>query len=674
MATITLEKSDLLNADKFLTQYLSEKVPDADFNEGSVVRDFMVTAIAFVFAYLEKERQITRDQQSLLALSKQAESQDVSDAVNALLSNWFITRKTGLQGRVNATLHFSAPSDITLTPTTRFYRTAGLVFVPDVTSGTVISAASLTPVFDASGVVVDYTTTISLIATNSGAAYNLPPGRFVQADQFNPYFTYAENTSSVQGGQDTETTAALLARAPTAITVRNLVNARSIDTVLRDSFSGLIRVLSVGFGDPEMLRDYSTEAVTGLQMHLGGYTDIYVQLPVIQVVESGFIGAPVARADNVIATLKDDTVDFLALGVQAGDILKVNAGLSDAPREYIIDGVTQHTISVSPRAAFAEATDEPVPPTTVTYTIGRFAPNFEDVFISGTANNGMTSRTISYPGRYTMQGRPHYRISKVEVYDSTIVPASAATVYELQRTNGTPGSLEYRMGTLAVGNAQSGYAVDQLTVNTTQFPSTTSWAIRVTYDTLSGYSDVQNFVTDRFQRVLASNPLVKGYHPVYVGMSIGYRVKLGATSGVDETAVKQAIASYINSFDLTRTLDLTGIIQYMRDNFPNIGVVVGVPSLFYSLYAPDGQVYEYFTKDVVSIYPAYPNNNAQLSNGASLAAPIINANLDPTLPGNEALLTAANTALKNQLKGLGISDRTLVYLTTPEDISLTLVV
>ena len=672
MATITLDQADLVNADKFLTQYLSEKVPDADFNEGSVVRDFMVTAIAFVFAYLEKERKITRDQQSLLALAKQAESEDVSDAVNALLSNWFITRKTGLQGRVTATLHFSAPSDVTLTPTTRFYRTSGLVFVPDLTSGTVISAASLTPVFDASGVIVDYTATISLVAANSGTAYNMPPGRFVQADQFNPYFTYAENTSTVQGGRDTESTAELLARAPTAISVRNLVNARSIDTVLRDTFSGLTRVLSVGFGDPEMLRDYSTEAVTRLQMHLGGHTDIYVQLPVLQVVETGFIGIPAKRPDNVIATLKDDTVDFVSLGIQAGDILKINAGLSDVPREYILTGVTTNTLAVSPRAAFAEATDETVPTTTVEYTVGRFAPNYDDLFVSGATNNGMTSRTITYAGRYTLQGRPHYRISKVEVYDSTIVPASAATVYELQRTNLAPGSLEYRLVTLNVGNAQSAYAVDQIEVNTAQFPGTV-WAIRVTYDTLSGYSDVQNYVTDRFQRVLASNPLVKGYHPVYVGMSIGYRVKLGATAAVNEDAVKQAVAAYINEFDLTRTLDLTGVIQHMRDSFPDIGVIVGVPSLYYSLYAPDGQVYEYATKDIVSIYPDYPNNNAQLTNGTALADPVLNADVDPTLPGNEALLDAANTEIKNQLKQLGVSDRTLVFLTTPEDISLSLV-
>src|SRR3954470_7427247 len=99
MATITIDEQALQDADAFLTAYLKENVPDADFSQGGVIRDFVITAIAHIFAFLEKERKTTRDQQSLLALSTLPEDQGVSDAVNALLSNWFINRKTGRPAR-----------------------------------------------------------------------------------------------------------------------------------------------------------------------------------------------------------------------------------------------------------------------------------------------------------------------------------------------------------------------------------------------------------------------------------------------------------------------------------------------------------------------------------------------------------------------------------------------
>lgn len=679
MATITLDPQALKDADAFLTAYLKENVPDADFSQGGVIRDFVITAIAHIFAFLEKERKTTRDQQSLLALSKLTEDQSVSDAVNALLSNWFINRKTGRTARVTATLHFSAAADVPLAPTTRFFRTADLAFVPDVTSGYVVPASKLVPTFNADNIVTEYTTTVNLVAQQVGTAYNVPAGRFLQADQFSPYFTYAENQSPIRDGKNVESTAELLARAPTAISVRNLVNARSIDTVLRETFAGIARVLSIGFGDPEMLRDFSSEAVTRLRMHVGGFTDIYVQLPVTEVVETGTLGGPFTRPDQSISVFKDTAANFTgAPAVVPGDILRVVSGLSDAPREYIISGVTATVLTVNPRAAFSAPTDESA--TFCSYTIGNTAPNFDDKrLVNATlVSGGQTSRVIQTPGCITLQGRPHYRIKQVELFQT---PTPGTVEFITSRVNGPPGPGEYRVHTIAPANAQSAYAVDQVEVSLTGHSVLDPWQMRVTYDTLVGYADVQALALDQFQRVLASNPLVKGYTPVYVSLSIAYRVRVGSTTVPDPAAMSQSLATFINTFDLTHTLDLTAMQQHVRDNFPDLGVIVSPTVLAYNLYAPDGQVFSYSTKDIVTVYPSYPQNNAQLTNGDMLRdplnpntlSPINNATLDPSVPANLAPLAAANTELRNRLTELGVSDRTLIYLTTANDITFTLV-
>lgn len=677
MATITVDEQDLKDADDFLTAYLTQNIPEADFSEGSVVRDFVVTAIAHIFAFLQNERKTTRDQQSLLSLATLTDDESVRDAVNALLSNWFISRKSGKTARTTITLHFSAAVDVPLAPTTRFFRTADLVFVPDITANTVILASQLVPTFNTSNVVTEYTTNINVVAQNVGTSYNVPAGRFLRADQFSPFFTYAENAAAISDGRDVESTAEILARAPTAVSVRNLVNARSIDTVLRETFSGLTRVLSLGFGDPEMMRDYSSEAVTMLRMHMGGFTDIYVQLPIAEVVETGLLNGVFTRPDNQIAVFKDNTANFLGgTPVLAGDVLRIGDGIADAPREYIITSVEATRLEVSPRAAFSSATDENVPPTFVSYTIGNLAPAYADKrSVTATiSSGGQTSRTIQHPQRITLQGRPHYRIKKVELF-LTSTPGTVTVLSS--RVNNAPGISEYRVLNGIPANAQSAYAVDEIEVHSSYLTGQ-PWNARVTYDTLVGYADVQALVVDRFERVLASNPLVKGYTPVYLSLNFAYRLRIGAAASLDEAAMSLAVAQYINSFNLTETLDLTGIQKYVRTQFPDLGVIVHPTILTYDLFAPDGQVYSYESKDVVTIFPSYPENNAKLTNGNSGASviktPIPNSDVDPTVSSTaEALFATANIALRNQLVALGVSDRTLIYLTSAENITFTLV-
>jgi hypothetical protein len=257
----------------------------------------------------------------------------------------------------------------------------------------------------------------------------------------------------------------------------------------------------------------------------------------------------------------------------------------------------------------------------------------------------------------------------VELYDAAF-PAVIEVL--TSRVNGPPGAGEYRVSSPTPMNAQSAYALDQVEANLTGHTVGT-WMMRVSYDTLVGYADIQAYVIDQFQRVLASNPLVKGYTPVYITMSIAYRMRYGATTTIDNAAAAQTIATFINTFNLTNTLDLSAILKSLLDAYPDIGAVISPSVLTYQLFAGNGEVFNYSSKDVITVYPAYPANGANLSNGTSLRSPIEDADLDPSVPSNTSLVATANKALKDQLTELGISDRTLVYLTTASDIHLTLV-
>jgi hypothetical protein len=339
----------------------------------------------------------------------------------------------------------------------------------------------------------------------------------------------------------------------------------------------------------------------------------------------------------------------------------VNAGLPNTPREYVITSVSTTALEVQARAPFDKATDELG--TNVDYTVGAYSPTFDNILGNGTPlTTGQTSRQLKNPGHVVLAGRPHYKIISVEVVnlDTTITLLNP-------RVNGAPSAGEYSVLERVPGNAQSALAVTDVIVNTVHEGK----SVRVRYETLVGYDDIQAYVTDLFERVVTNNHLVKGFHPIYLTMNMSFKLKADATATVDTAAVSKVIVDYINAFSPLEVIELSGIEAAVRTAFPNIGSILSPVQLLYTLFAPDGQVYTYQTDDIVTITPKYLSNAAKLTNGADLRTPIPNAALDPTLSAeNETLFAEANVLLSDQLLNLGVSDRTVRYFANIADITV----
>lgn len=629
MTITTITPQDVARADAFLDAYLRAKIPDADFGPGSVNRDFTVKAIAYIFAYLEAEREKVRKHQSLRELAKLEPSESVDDAVDALLSNHLITRKSGTKARVSAVLHFSRSATVTLRPGQRFFKEGNLAFVPDIQDLLVIPASDLRRVIGVDGSTTEYTCSVTLVALNPGDDYNIPPGPFTGADAFNPFFMYAENTSDGYDGRGVESTQELLARAPEALSVRNLVNERAIAAVLKDRFNPR-QVLTVGFGDPEMIRDIAGEAASRLEHHSGGYTDIYVDLGRTEVAETLRVGGPYTRPDGVANTLKDSSVDFLANTppVKPGQVLRIFEGLSGTAREFAIAGVTSHTLTVAPRAPFAAATDEADPVTYVSYSVGYYAPKYSDVLPP--RSTGITTRAHQEDSTVLLEGRPHYQIKRVEVLtgDGNVTILGTRVADTGQHLD----DFEYAVATLNPAAAQSRKAVTRIRVSETY----ENRDLRVVYETVTAYDEIQQYVTNRYERVLCSNPLVKAFNPVYLQI----RVPCRPLEGIDPQVVARGLAEHINSYSSRDPLDVVTFSRYLRNNFPQMGAIYDPLSVTYTLHGPDGNLYEYSTKDLVTLHPG-PDNGASL---LSTKAP--------------------------DLRALGVSDRTIRFIADASLISI----
>jgi len=690
---ITVSQEDLQNAESFLVEFLAESVPEASFVEGSAVRDLAVKAFSYIFAYLRKENALLDAKRSLKQVLDAATSgQDitnVNDIVDEIMSNWFITRRDGIVARLTATLHFSKKTSVSVPQETRFWRTSTLAFYVDSSSYPyVISELDMLPVFDIRGRLVDYTVNVPLRAARIGEGYNFPPGIFtrVEAPGGLPYFTYADHKVSASGGTAVESNVEVIDRAQTAISVRNLINSRSCDVVLREEFPDVQDVLTIGMAEPEMMRDVRPEMAAHIRIHVGGCYDTYIELPLVPVEENLRVGGFYVRPDNVINIFRDPdytygVLDFVASGVQVGHIFHIQSGISGTPRGFVITHVSDHELEVSENVPFPEASDE-LDVNAVVYSIGEYEPSFFDVIFTRTATNLAnpsipcgTSRHIQTPGMVVLSGRPIQDILTVELRDpdaadAGITDPSTKTIFFTDRRNGPPavvaipGMSQYQFMTRNPYKAQSGEALNMINVG---YPSPDEGhfdgkTLRISYTTLSGFENVDEYTKSRDVRILAGSQLVRTRNPVWISCTIPYRLKPTAAITLDETAAAELISAYINSFDPNDDLDMNDLATQVRLAYPIVGTVFPF-NIYYDLFSPDGQLIQFSTSDIVSIF-SLSTNGVVLENSADI--------LVPPLMVAEGVTVIDDTTLSEYLTLMGVSDRTVRYRCKPELITFVL--
>jgi len=381
---------------------------------------------------------------------------------------------------------------------------------------------------------------------------------------------------------------------------------------------------------------------------------------------------------------------FTALNVKVGYILYVHSGIKGSPRGYPIVEVRDSELLVSSATPFDEAYDELITVESLVYSIGYASPGFNDLDLEApglvytrVAAQSVdpdyesvpvgTSRHIQEEGRIVLTGRPVQDIERVELIDpaasdSAITDPATGTIIFANRVNADPIKVleptlaQFRVQVLNPASGQSGEAVTLIQVGyldpTLPTPSDTlgdldGKTLRVVYQTLSGFSEVHTQVRDRDVRVLAANHLIRARHPIWIESSIAYSLKLTATDTVDEEQASIDLAAYVNAFNPDDNLDMSDLATQFRILYPAVGVVPPFV-MYYTLQAPDGQVAEFSTTDVVSIFPTV-DNGVTLENGADIVAP---ASLSP--------LTTITTleALYSWYGDMGISDRTVRYRTT----------
>jgi len=616
MANIEIDAQDVATASNFLEQFLSNQIPTGDFTKGTSLRDLTVGAIAAVFAFLRQENTDALKLQSLKSVQEAIGTTDaeaLKDAVAAILSNVFINLKSGSKSRGYTIGHSSELTDVFVPTTAKFTSANGRIFVVDSAETYFISKTELTAIVDSDESVLEYEFRIPLVATKIGVEYDIEAGLFSSFDRFNPFVTRIDNPEKFAGGKSTETVEEVLERAPTALSVRNLINDRSITAVLDETFPEIQSILVVGMGDPEMQRDTLISMPEHLLLHVGGMVDIYLLLDLVETTFTGEVGDLFARPDGLATVFRDSAESFAA--VEAGDIIRVTAGLDVVPAEFMVIENAGDELIVSERSPFPLASDEGSPPTNVSYTIGRVGPTYTDVLSdvgSLPFTTGVTSRQIGTSGRITLPGGPVIDILDVALLDPGVAESAfkAETdgfVHFYNHVNTTPDDtqtpddgLEFRTIVRNPQYAQSIFQWMEVVVGTdldqARFDGN---QLRVRYRTLSAFATIDDYVRSRRQRTAAAHQLPRGHHPVSVAVDINYKLKVTATTALDDAAIVSAVVDFINAFDTNvQPIDTTALTQFIRNSYPSIAAITPLV-VQYTLRAPTGDLIQFETADEV---------------------------------------------------------------------------
>jgi len=82
VATFTVSQEDLSTSVTFLEQFLTAKLPQYDFSEGTANRDIAINALAYTVAFFRAEIANVKNRQSLLRLSSISEDDSADEVVD----------------------------------------------------------------------------------------------------------------------------------------------------------------------------------------------------------------------------------------------------------------------------------------------------------------------------------------------------------------------------------------------------------------------------------------------------------------------------------------------------------------------------------------------------------------------------------------------------------------
>lgn len=247
-------------------------VPKATVSVGSVLYEWIIRPLSMSNASVQESLEELSTTKTLRYLSTSSNTEE--GEADALLSNYFVTRKSGTASSGLITITSSTRE--TTIPANTTFSAGGTTLTTEYTVCGVTDPESRT----ATGSIV-YT---KAIKTSEGYVFNvpvtaqsdvpvvIPEGTAVESVSYIDGFVSAVVGSAIFGGDSAETDAEMVKRASTTV-ASPIGGTKAIQKLLEASGYPVYSSASFGQQDPEMLRDEYNAVLIGT----GGMVDTYVK-------------------------------------------------------------------------------------------------------------------------------------------------------------------------------------------------------------------------------------------------------------------------------------------------------------------------------------------------------------------------------------------------------------
>lgn len=227
----------------FLRTRLQQIYPNLAITEADEATDYLIDPLRILLEPITREIQLIKLRTTLANLDVLSD-----DEVDALMGNFFESRRAGGYAIGVARLYFAAPQNVSVTLINVVQSRGGYRFLVPRPQG--ITASQMLLNIDGS----EYYFDINLIAESRGEEYNIERSELVSIANL-PAAIRISNLRRFTGGIERETNAQYVSRVQQGTSDKTLTTTPGIVAVLKDNFPQIRQLYEIGFGDPEMQRD-----------------------------------------------------------------------------------------------------------------------------------------------------------------------------------------------------------------------------------------------------------------------------------------------------------------------------------------------------------------------------------------------------------------------------------
>lgn len=274
MGELQITREKLEEVQQKLTQYLLDSGYEGTLEDGTGAYDIVVKGNALITMYLNEQFEKTRGYLSLQEAEKFKDilGPEYDDAIDSILSNWFVSRKPGTKTRALVRLWFSRPLGL-LT----FSEGEEIVTIDDFSFSIVrdytFTSENFTSSIQPEKFLEEFYVDIEVEALEDGSTV-ISTSSTVSIDFSDPYYLRSEVQEVLSLGEDEEASEDFINRTKYAATTRELITFNAIRTVLQEEFRDLSRIYIAGYGDSEQHRD--VVEFDKLSIHVGNKADLYI--------------------------------------------------------------------------------------------------------------------------------------------------------------------------------------------------------------------------------------------------------------------------------------------------------------------------------------------------------------------------------------------------------------